>query len=131
MKWMPPTLKFKEHDEVHDWGTSIVSEVQLIFNEYYEEEIRPLFENAVQVTGCKDDMDIWHYAKGIFRDDHDTHKALLIKIEPLEEETAEDLLRQIIEARGENINNAKIAGGKLTYRGDLFEKAKAFLERKK
>ena len=52
----------------------------------------------------------------------DTHKALLINIQPIRKETAEDVLRCMLREREENPN--------LVFQESWFQRAKAVLEKK-
>lgn len=102
MKWMPLKPKFRSMCEAHrykslgfqpdDWSDGLTKSD---FNEWYDREIKPLFENAVEVTGALDGNNITQ-PFGQVRGSHDIHNALLIKIEPIKKETAEDLLREYV-----------------------------------
>lgn len=72
---------------------------QNTYNEWFDEHVEPvnkLLSEAVEVFGYDTESSIWQ--KPDYHDLHQvTHKAYLIGIEPIKEETAEELL---IEARG-------------------------------
>lgn len=95
----------------------VISEIE--FNEWYNKEIAPLFENAEEVFSNQT-WQGWYPLGG--PDDTPTIKALLIKIEPIKEDTAEDFLRDFIK------DHEKIYG---PTSGGIIDKAKAYLERKK
>lgn len=117
-KWMPPK---PEH---YPWMGFTVSE----FDVWYDKEIKPLFENAIEMvrethkSSCTGEN--W-YARdkvALGRGAYD-HKALLIKIEPIKEDTAESLLKEIVE-----FNFKKQSIHVLE---SIHEMVKQFLEKKK
>ena len=128
-KWMPPKPHFYtrliSNQYRHPLPELVVTEQD--FSYWYDREIAPLFENAVEVYGHKDRYDSgWHY--GLDRKYASelqlasTHKALLIKIEPLKEVSADDLLREAVGAwygDGPGINQ------------QMIDKFRAYLEKKK
>lgn len=116
-KHMPPKLDLKSAG----WLTrhSIAYDIcQRSFDAWYDTHIRPLFENAVEIylstNGLVDGVD-WSTDYS----DKYTHKALIINIEPIKEETAEDLLRELVNAIAKRDST------------DAYCEAKAFLERNK
>ena len=146
-KWYPPKPEFRiadpvrtdKIDDVHpsEWGwdysksgyfTRFITESE--FNQWYDEHIKTLFENAVEVYAREWRDDGWTFCEK--NGPIATHRALLIKIEPLKEETtAEDLLIELI--------NAHDSCGIIEYRGlgprgmptGVIERAKRWLERNK
>lgn len=76
------------------------------FNKWYDKEIKPLFENAVKVTGFINhdryrDRYRYHFAGEWHYNDEPTHKAILINIKPIEkEDTAENILRELFDTVG-------------------------------
>lgn len=105
-KWMPPKPKFSS---TFTSGISICRHMDVCreFDEWYATEIAPLFENAVWVYGQKtEEREMCGFDERPF--DNDTHKALLIKIEPIKEESAEDILKEFISVFGELKQRAKV-----------------------
>lgn len=116
-KWMPPKPMLRRIDHTRGaYGFGIYSED---FNEWYDKEIKPLFENAEDVRLCDSVTRTAHLAEPIDA----KHKALLIRIEAIKEESAEDILREILKV-SEEIDNGKYV---------CLEKSriKAYLGRKK
>jgi hypothetical protein len=85
------------------------------FEEWYAQQIEPLFENTVEVYKARGMSfpDDWTTSAPV---ENRTHIALLINIQPIKEPTADDLLKEIL---GE--------GG---HTPEWNEKAVAYLERK-
>lgn len=81
-----------------------------------------VLKNAIKVTGHLKDANSFHvFHKNPFTQDeiNPTHTALLINIQPIKEETVEDLLRNLIEAPDEQcFSEARV-------------RAEAYLARKK
>ena len=71
------------------------------------EPINRMLEKAVEVSGNVDQfsMSMWRATKGRGTEDN-THKALLINIQPIKKETAEDVLRDIIENEFRSMSTA-------------------------
>lgn len=104
-------------------------------NEWYDKEIAPLFENAVEVYGEFDATnEVWSDFSGLrplkANEGVATHKALLVNIEPLKkEETAEDVLREMVDA----FKTTTI----IPYQGEVpkfnkaLDRARKYLEKKK
>lgn len=129
-KWMPP--------QPIGWGlkTHHLWLHKEEFDVWFDKEIRPLFENAVEVYGTIGGKPFYRhqfgdlhsmYPEGTFCHteclNDSTHKALLIKIEPIKkEESAEDLIAQLC---------APLE--RLSYQdhSDLLSRVRAFLARKK
>lgn len=129
-KFLPPKPELQIPREVF-WGTDEKQReaVQLAvtglagywscrIDEWWDKEIVPLFENAEEVFGAPGR---WYSLPDIYKD---THKALVVKITPIKEPTAEDLLRQIVNWVSGGI------GCKITADSDVITKAKALLEKK-
>lgn len=139
MRWMPPKPEFDLMFEYSAMGklatqtcyeplgeqvkVNVLSEKK--FNDWYDREIKPLFEDAETV------YPLYQNQWTTIRETLHTQKALLIKIEPIKEETAEDILRDLIEQIGQ--------AGIVEYKGlhppaftqpNALKKAKAFLEKK-
>lgn len=123
---MPPKPNFSFDGCLEDLnGTQIVrfggrsipnSMTKKAFDSWYDKEIRPLFENAEKVVGYipagapkLGDA----YCFGSFGGSSETHQALLIKIEPIKEESAEDLLRQLLDAV--YINDDRTIEGRISH----------------
>lgn len=86
------------------------------FNKWWQAEIVPLFENAVEVWLDSETATKWsEYHKSDYK------KGMLINIQPIKEQTAEDLLREFLAARGHHGS----------YLDDLYLKVRNFLEKKK
>ncbi len=67
------------------------------FDLWYAKEIAPLFENAVEVECSRtigNHLGSWYASENGCAPK--SHKALLIKIQPLKEESAEDILRELV-----------------------------------
>jgi len=77
-------LSITQEDELNTW-----------FNQFVE-PINELLENAVKVYGIPQD----NCTFGQDQDNYDTHKALLIDIQPIEKETAEDVLKDFLKHQG-------------------------------
>lgn len=90
------------------------------FHTWFDREIKSLFENAVEVYS-QDGSDWIENVPTNWA----THKALLINIQPIKEDTAEDLLREIVNTQqvGTEIDWA-------TWR-NVIDKARKYLEKKK
>lgn len=128
-KWMPPKLEFDikcvGYLTIHE--TEMLSYHRIQFEEWYDKEIKPLFENAIDVV--KDSYsrtgDSW-YERGkealVSGTTYD-HRYLLIKIEPIREETAESILRAFINETRHIVSNPIIIS--------LHQRAKQFLEKTK
>lgn len=135
-KWMPSRPTCWKLFDAHPW---LHKEE---FDAWFDREIRSMFENAVEVYGTIGGKPFYRhqfgdlhsmYPEGTFCHteclNDSTHKALLIKIEPTKEESAEDVLRDIV--------NAADSTGIIEYRGITpppslpLQKARAFLARKK
>lgn len=114
------------HDDPKSLAINIVE-----FDQWYDKEIRPLFENAVEVYRSRFSGG-WSQNPERIKEG-DTHKALIINIQPIKEETAEDLLREFV-AQREIIERITYVPEDRDQRGctlELMSKAKAFLEKKK
>lgn len=117
-KHMPPKLDLKSAG----WLTrhSIAYDIcQRSFDAWYDTHIRPLFENAVEVYGQW--SGVYRHFGESYSDKNElgnTHKALLIRIEPIEEES-DSFLEELDLVLNEYVpyNQAK----------PLIEKAKAYL----
>ena len=98
------------------------------FDDWFDTHIQPInvaLDEAVEVTGENYADDIG-WLMGIDRDDSDTHKALLINIEPIKKETAADVLKEILrEAQSPAVDDKPFRPGML----DLLSRAQAALER--
>lgn len=92
------------------------------FEKWWDKEIVPLFENAVTAVGMFDHENKLFDFSDSFQDA--THTASLVNIKPIKHETAEDLLRQIVNWVSGGI------GCKITADSDVITKAKALLEKK-
>lgn len=95
MKWMPP----KPHSRF--WGPENNWLHRDMFDKWYATEIKPLFENAVEVISFGE-QNSWQ--KFSFMPDYAVYASdgvtgLVVKIEPIKEETAEDILQQLIYAK--------------------------------
>lgn len=75
-------------------------------------------EKAVRVVGCKEGNENWIFSVERFATD--TYSALLIGIEPIKKETAENLLRELV---------SLTSGRPLWELDDIVKRAKALLER--
>jgi hypothetical protein len=116
-KFMPPRLIFKKVYR-EDWTFDVA---QRQFDEYFEREIKPLFENAVEVWGDgRVDEALWSSYKND-RTINQTHSALLINIQPIAPESADEILREIVGWLGQ------VEAGTKTR--ELVEKARKYLER--
>jgi hypothetical protein len=88
MKFMPP-----KPDWLHYGCTAFTREA---FDHWYAKEIAPLFENASEVyTTCV--LGFWTTSATLSNDHRFNHKALLINIQPIKEDTAEDILKEVVE----------------------------------
>jgi hypothetical protein len=87
------------------------------FNDWYRDHIESLGP-AVEVTGSKDGDD-WIFSESIAPLSDDTHSALLIGISQLKEESAEDLLAQVVKQWNEGYDV-----------GNIMDLADRFLEKK-
>ena len=63
------------------------------FNEWFDD----LLKNSVRVYGSSRDLDEGVFALGKTLGEEDTHTALLIDIQPIKKETAEDVLVKAVE----------------------------------
>lgn len=145
-KWKPPKPNF--HD--YNTRTDTYSITKSDFNEWYDKEVKPLFENAVEMWGYSPfpykDHPSGNYMEPMnWRspeiakkrvDDGDemflgNHKALLIKIEPIKQETAESLLREIANFHDQSgIIEYKSASPPIVS-ASLVSRIKRFLDKKK
>ena len=111
-------MKIEKPDR-SDWG-----ELMWSFNHWFKEKVEPVNEmiaNGIEVYNFEE---IWHPMRDAYGDDKPSNKALLINIEPIKKETAEDVLRDILRMYLEN-------GSYMNK--DLFifkQRAKAVLEEK-
>jgi hypothetical protein len=124
MKWMPPTPQFDLYDARLDryW----IGKEQ--FNDWFANEIAPLFENAVEVdchqthggwAAMDPKTDLWH------TENAKTHTALLINIKPIkEEDEGRKLLQEMIDYF-KNFRDLECC-----LEGKWSERAKNYLERK-
>jgi hypothetical protein len=146
-KWMPPKPDFDKMKygyssyfpaaigSYHREEQDIEILIKDTFDKWYDKEIRPLFENAITFYGYRDlnsDGHLIFHECGISRDPEFT--ALVMKIESIKEETAEDLLEESIDLF--NKGQAGIYGIKANLDFDqasknLQSKIKVYLERKK
>jgi hypothetical protein len=111
-KFMPPKPAFGNYEN----GIFIPVER---FNDWYAKEITPLFENAVEVYGDgRIEQGLWSMQKGDCAINQ-THRALLINIKPIKEETAEDIVKELANCDWTNKSSMNIV-----------EKAKAYREKK-
>lgn len=98
------------------------------FNKWWQAEIVPLFENAVEVYGlnCNGWSSFSQYHNepqtNTPEQQGKTHRALLINIQPIKEETAEDMLREIVESSTKRLGMVDV---------EKIDKAKAWLEGRK
>ena len=98
------------------------------YDEWFDENIKPFndaLESAVEVN-CAKFSDDWNCSEYILPTDEWTHKALLINIEPIKQETAEDVLRELVAKSYPTFGNDTMAADK-----DLWDRAKAVLESEK
>ena len=95
------------------------------YNLHFDTHLKPIFENAVEVFGEKEHgiFSIHRLNKeNPYSSFYNTHKALLINIEPIKEESAEDILREMI---------SELDGPTTMIRlNELIKKAKAYLQKK-
>lgn len=92
-----------------------------------------VFKDAVEVYGGSFKSTYWTFCSD---KEHQktTHTALLINIQPIKEDTAEDILREIISRLEVTFHGeGGVYGGPRSklYEIDIFAKAKAFLEKKR
>lgn len=131
-KWMPKKPRytfFKTIPQGCNDNLQIVTAGE--FEQWWNSEIAPLFENAVEVYGSEDRKGYSQFAWLQERHELDKHKALLVNIRPIVQDSAEDILRELVGG----MNKTTL----ITYKGDhppmnafnvWFDKAKAFLEKK-
>ena len=100
----------KKHDKIDRWFDEHVEPVNKMLAEGVEVWGYPPSESA------KEDH-IW----GVQKDEHLTHKALLINIQPIKKETAEDVLKELVQ------NWSRTSGTDCDI-GRLVDKAKAVLD---
>lgn len=62
------------------------------FNEWFDD----LLKNSVRVYGSSHHLDEGVFALGKTLGEEDTHTALLVDIQPIKKETAEDVLREML-----------------------------------
>lgn len=77
------------------------------FTQWFDTHIEPInqmIEDAVEVVGSKEWGDWTSQSLGNVSNEYRTHKALLINIEPIKKETAEDVLRDLIEYAKNNVS---------------------------
>lgn len=71
-----------------------------VFDAWFDKEIAPLFQNAVEVY-APDDLNGWMRSCPSAY----THKAILINIQPIKQDTPESLLRELIWRHESQLND--------------------------
>lgn len=119
---MIPKLPVKPSFSMRQMGDyPTFNDIAINFHDWYDNCLVPwhkqVFEVAIEVTGHKGTTSKrWIFGDNVHAE-FDTHKALLINITSIKEETAEDILRELI-------SECRFPTGALL-------KAKEFLEKKK
>jgi hypothetical protein len=123
-KWPPLRITFGEDQNIrHKYSTDTIKDFQRLANLWFSENIESLgpasevFWKEAPVTSYQ--CMHWHGPEKIH-----THRAILIGIEPLKEETAEDLLKEMIKDFNSSIIVCNTNGR------HLFEKARAYLNKR-
>ena len=95
MKFMPKKPDWTQYNDRNDNYYLTKSE----FNDWWEREIKPIFENAIEVYGDTETL-TWDEETSPIYD----KRALLIKVESIKEQTSEDLVKKLIDLieRSEN-----------------------------
>jgi hypothetical protein len=121
MKIKRPDWEILNYQDPRTWSA---------FDAWFDTHVKPInkmLEQGVEVTGWRlseadvgagDNIGEWTCGSG--HDSRSTHKALLINLQPIKQETAEDVLRQCLE-NGNFVNNVD---------GWLVKKVKNVLESK-
>jgi len=114
--------------KIHDGREYKDSWHQEAADEWFDTNITPINEaidNAIEVRKFDEEVNscnnVWFADKGAFSED-DTHKALLIGIEPIKQETALNLIDEILDSN----NSGDIMGWNELH--DKLRKAKVILE---
>jgi len=102
--------------KIHDGGTLSVGRFRFATAPDLEREL----EKAVRVYGIKPADQIWYFDQQ--GGPSDTHTALLIGIEPIVRDTAEDLLKEIVACDGD---------GSTRLSKQQYERARKLLEAKR
>jgi hypothetical protein len=113
-------------------GPAEEKETNDVWIRWHDEVLVPwyasLFKDAVEVLGFNDEREISFCAKwdpGF----QPTHKALLINMTPIKEETAEDILRELVGARDSDYRTIDTLSGTPLF-GTALAKARAYLAAK-
>lgn len=130
-KFMPSKPKFDRLWGIHTspgWSSGITEDH---FDEWYDKDIKPLFDTAIEVKASVDLDDVagahWYAPdKNVIRKELYSHKALLICIEPIKRETAENILRELL-----YYEEAKSFGMSFVERLEIIDRAKSFLNKNK
>lgn len=115
-KFMPPKPEFYAYTLEGGFQRSMLFETE--FHSWFAKEIAPLFQNAVEVWETPGDY--WSEAPSAVPVNFERHKALLLNIQPIKEESADDILREVVDT---------IASGNVDGGVKAFDKAKAYLEK--
>lgn len=118
MKIQKIRINFEDIKSMFSQNTAF--ECQRIFDNWFEEHVEPvnkILENSAEVYGsiCGK-ADRWSMFEKPHKKSPHTHKALLINIEPIKKDAAEDVLRDLL------------ASEEIFMSVDLYERAKAVLE---
>lgn len=139
MKWMPPMpernyflraeLFIRNNHPSRLSTTEIIDSVTACAKEYYDREIRQLFENAVEVGCFRYAPNEW--AANSEKDKCNTHKALMINIQPIKEESAgNELIKEMMNYLSRHYPLMDHPTDE-KYRAALAARAKAHLEQQK
>lgn len=121
-KFLPPKPEFTSNKR-SDGTTEYPWIFRWEFDVWYDREVVPLFENAVEVQGTKTSNMGWSMSEG--NNGNPTHTALLINITSIKTETAEDLLKAQCEKLANSLNKIAILQmGELDYTKDFYEEVK-------